>query len=165
MVEGNSSESKDRRVMIERRATHTLYPCPLHDLFVAGLEKDLATGEKRMERFEQKIDSILAWQVKQNLEQQAMKMFIDNALSNGLSKDIREVRDCMESIEGRFIVAQDGYAKKFAEFDDFRWFRDWANGLKNKGISWILSLIVLGGLAMSAFLGIIYLVLHMARKI
>ena len=143
----------------ERRET-VVYPCPLHEMFTKGIEKDLEAGEKRMQRFEEKIDNILKLQAQQTLDIVSIK----NTIGNGLAKNISDTNVCIKSLESEFAKVCEKYDEKFVEFDEFKWFRTWANGLKNKSISWALTFAILGGLAMSVFLGIFYLVLHMWGK-
>ena len=139
---------------LERREP-IMFPCPLHEIFTKGIEKDLKAGETRMQRFEQKIDELLLGQVKINLEIQAMQ----HSIGNGLSKDVRVATKCIEKLETEFSRVCSIYDEKFIEVDNFQWFRTWANGLKNKTVAVVLTITVAGGLAMSVVLSIIYLVM------
>lgn len=108
-----------------------------------------------MQRFEQKIDELLLGQVKINLEIQALQ----HSIGNGLSKDVRAATECIESLEVEFNRVCAKYDEKFIEVDNFQWFRSWANGLKNKTVAVVLTITVVGGLAVSVVLSIIYFIM------
>ena len=154
-------QGDDRRVVVERRALHQLYPCPLHDIFTKGLEKDLKAGEDKMKSFEEKIDRILVVLAQQNTEMQLLKMTI----GNGLGKEVRDTKECIESLADKFTQVCKNYDKKFMEVDEFRWFRTWANWMKDKAVVWGLTSAFVGGAVVSVIALAIYAILKLLEKI
>ena len=138
-------------------------PCPLHESFEKQIEKNLLAGEKRMERFEEKIDDLLKGQARQALAIQIMQ----DTLTNGLSGEIRRTMECTVELTGKLDSVCKKYDAKFKESDDlfkkladFDWFRKWANRTKDGVIGKLLSVIFLGGLAAGVIIVLVWLAKH-----
>jgi hypothetical protein len=148
----NGYSGNERRI-VERREIQYLYPCPLHDLFTKGIEKDLKAGERKMQKFEDNIDKLLFGQQAQTLEIQALK----TALGNGLGKDVKATKACIDDLKIIVETVIEKYNEKFKEFDEFRWFRSWANGLKNRSVNWALTFVFVGGAGAGIILFIVWM--------
>lgn len=159
MENNHSIHQKERRVVVERRATHQLYPCAMHEIFTKSIEKDFKAGEDRMQRLESGISALLGGQTQQSFEIQKLQ----GALGDGVVKDIRNLTMCVESIKDEFTASYKISKEKFEEFDDFRWFRVWANKIKDKAIIWVLTFAFIGG-AFVSVLGLLAYVLWQLLK-
>ena len=71
---------------IERRNKWLGYTCPVHD-------QTFSNGEKRMDKFEEKIDKLLEGQSKQAVSIQALQ----DAIGNGIRADIKRFRNAEQS--------------------------------------------------------------------
>ena len=146
--ENVSSAFFDRRAWV---------PCPLHDTVTKQIASDLERGEKRMDRFEGKIDQLLEGQSEQAISIKALQ----DIVQNGLTKDIRMTRDCTKQLEIKFTEICANYDSKFQEYDEFSWFRKWANRMKNNIISKVLTITFIGGFLVGLVLLILWLAKHL----
>ncbi len=130
--------------------------CPKHDLFEKQIEKNFLSGEKRMDQLEEKIDKLLSGQAEQALAIQSLH----STVSNGLRGEIRRTKECAESLEIAFTGVCKIYDEKFKEFDDFRWFRVWANKTKDGAIAKILTVTATGGFIIGMLIVLLWLAKH-----
>ena len=147
-------ESENNPVFFDRRSWS---PCPLHDTVTKQIASDLERGEKRMDRFESKIDQLLEGQTAQALSIKSLQ----DTVQNGLTSDIRMTRDCTKQLELKLTEICTGYDLKFKEYDEFSWFRKWANRMKNNVISKILTITFIGGFFVGIILFGIWLSKHL----
>ena len=123
--------------------------CPLHTSVV----RDFEQGEKRMDRFESKIDNLLTGQANQAVSIQALK----DAIGNGLRGDIKRTMECVESLEAHITRVCTSYDAQLEAHDkalgDFKWFRDWANRFRDSLTVKLLTIAFLGG----TIIGIVYM--------
>lgn len=138
----------------ERRAGWV--PCPKHDMFEKQIERNFQSGEKRMDQLEKKIDALLAGQAQQALSIQDLH----NAISNGLRGEIRRTKEATETIEEKVTTICVSYDEKFKELDDFKWFRTWANRLKDGAITKVLTITMLGGFMIGVLLVLLWFAQH-----
>jgi hypothetical protein len=131
-------EKETSSEFFERR---TWTPCPLHDTVTRQIASDLERGEKRMDRFEAKIDQLLDGQQAQALSIKTLQ----DTVQNGLTSDIRITRDSTKKLELKITEICTNYDSKFKEYDEFSWFRKWANRMKNNVVSKILTITFIGG--------------------
>jgi len=115
--------------------------CAWHDEMFTAQAKDFAAGKARMDRFEDKIDALLRGQAAQAVSIQDLHATVNNGLKDKLNRTVT----CVEEMKIEFKRVCIIYDEKFSEFDDFKWFRDWANGFKDHAISTTLTVITLGG--------------------
>jgi hypothetical protein len=139
----------------------TWTPCPLHDTVTKQIASDLERGEKRMDRFEGKIDQLLEGQSAQAL----LIKTLQDIVQNGLTSDIRMTRNCTEQLEVKFTQICANYDSKFQEYDEFSWFRKWANRMKNNVISKVLTLTFAGGFLVGVVLLALWMFKHLGFKI
>ena len=136
---------------------HAWVPCPMHKAF----EKDFISGEKRMDRFEDKIDDLIEGQMAQAIAIQALR----DTLGNGIQGDLRRTRMGVEALEVQLKEVCTKYDAKFDEHDDmllkFKWFRDWANGFKDSVIRKVLTITFIGG----AVMGLVLLGAYVAGQV
>lgn len=130
---------------VERR----VQPCSWR----AGIMRTFEQGEKRMDRYETKIDDLLQGQSKQALAIQ----ILSDAIGNGLRGDIKRTVEGMEKLGQTLAQVCNVYDVKLLnhekELSEFKWFRDWANKFKDNAIRNVLTIAFLGGGAV----GLIYL--------
>lgn len=142
---GNGYQGTEKRAIV-------VFPCPLHDMFTKGIEKDLKAGEERMQRFEQKIDDLLKGQVEQALAIRTLQ----DAMQNGLRGEVKRTMECTENLSREFKDVCERYDVKMKEFDEFHWFRTWANSFKDGLIKKLLTIAFIGGTA----IGLLWLLNH-----
>ena len=145
---GENEQFFDRRTWV---------PCPLHDTVTKQIASDLERGEKRMDRFEAKIDQLLEGQSRQAISIKALQ----DTVSNGLTTDIKSTHECTKQLEVKLTEVCAQYEARFKEYDDFSWFRKWANRMKNSVVSKILTITFAGGF----FIGIILVGLWIAKHL
>lgn len=141
-------------VQVERRRDWS--PCPKHNMFEKQIEKNFQLGEKRMDQLEKKIDTLLTGQAQQALALQALH----TTINNGLSGEIRRTKECAEKLEAHVEAICVTYDTKFKEFDEFHWFRAWANSVKDGVTAKMLSLTILGGFVVGMIIALLWLAKH-----
>lgn len=134
--------TKDAYQGPERRQS---FSCPRHEDVLRNFEQ----GDKRMERYERKIDDLLKGQEKHSVEIQELT----GALKNGIRGDVNRMVTCMENLQADFKKACTSYDARLDDIDDFKWFRDWANSFRNSLIKRLLTVAFVGG----TVIGFIYL--------
>lgn len=125
-------------------------PCPMHETLVADIRADLERGEKRMDRFESKIDILIERQQEQAVSIQKL----NDAIGNGMRSDIRKTMKSMDELKDVVAQACRNYDEQIRELNDFKWFRDWANRFRNNLVAWVLTFVF----GMGAVIGLIYLI-------
>lgn len=128
-------------------------PCPMHD----RVEADFERGEKRMDRFEEKIDILIERQQEQAVAIQKL----NDAIGNGIRSDVRRTMKAVEEMASKMIEVCRTNDKRFADgearlktLEEFAWFRNWVTGFRDKVMSRILAIVF----GIGAMVGIIYLV-------
>jgi hypothetical protein len=95
------------------------YPCPSHVEIVKSLEQ----GDVRMQNIEDKIDLIIAQQLRyMEVHTETVKDVarIKSIIENGLKKDVSETAIAVRELTSKINI-----------LEDFSWFRNWMNSLRD----------------------------------
>lgn len=128
-------------------------PCPMHESVMADFER----GEKRMDRFESKIDILIERQQEQAVAIQKL----NDAIGNGIRSDVRRTMKAVEDMAATVTEVCKSNEKRFAngetrlkKLEEFAWFRNWMTKFRDKIMVRILAIVFGSG----AIIGLIYLV-------
>lgn len=139
---------------IERR---TFVPCPMHDALVTDIRDDLDKGEKRMDRFESKIDILIDRQAEQAIAIQKLNDAIGNGIKAEVSRTMKVVELMAEKIEAVCKFNDRRFAngdERLKKLEEFQWFRTWVTAFRDKIMFKILAIVF----GVGALIGAVYLI-------
>jgi len=126
--------------------------CPFHDETMQIFREELKKGSEEFRQTREKLDRILDGQ-----SQQAIKIQeLHSTIHNGLKTDTSKTALCVSNLEVKLTQVCEKYDVKFKEFDEFRWFRSWANTMKDGAIRKVLSAAFVGGMLISIVFFLLY---------
>jgi len=125
---------------IERR---NITPCPLHE----GMMRDFEQGEKRMDRYETKIDDLLTGQSKQALSIQ----ILNDAIGDGIRGDLQRTVEGVEGIKKKVDEMCTNFNNRLKIVETFSWFGIWITSMRNHLFQNVLKLAFAGGALYALF--------------
>ena len=126
--------------------------CAFHDEAMQMFRDDLRRGSEEFRLTREKLDKIIEGQTQQAIKIQELH----STVHNGLKADTSKTAQCVVSLEARINTVCHDYEEKFKEIDDFRWFRVWANSLRDNAIKKFLTSAFIGGMIISVIFFIAY---------
>jgi hypothetical protein len=128
-------------------------PCPMHESVMADFER----GEKRMDRFESKLDILIEKQQEQAVAIQKL----NDSIGNGIRSEVQRTMTAVETLADKITEICKINDKKFLNGDlrlkkleEFAWFRNWVTGFRDKIILKIMTIVF----GVGALIGIVYLI-------
>jgi hypothetical protein len=125
------------------------WSCPLHDSVV----RDFNNGDKRMQRYEDKIDKLIDGQ---NAQALAIEHLMSQ-LSNGIRHDLTRTMEGVGALDTRITLLCSTTEARLSALEKFTWFRDWMNRVRDHLLQNLVKLAFIGAL--------VYLVTHFGDQI
>jgi len=115
--------------------------CPLHNGMESWLKDERMMRRKEYDELLKKIDQIIQCQAHHYGEVKELKGIVTNGLKTTTEKTAQEVAAISKQLE----VIQEKYDGKINEIDEFKWFRDWINDVRNHLFKYVVVFGLLGG--------------------
>lgn len=115
--------------------------CQRHQSIENWLTDEQTMRRKEHDALLEKIDKIIACQATHYGEVKELKGIVTNGLRATTEKTAQEVAAISKQLE----VIQEKYDGKINEIDEFKWFRDWINDVRNHLFKYIVVFGLLGG--------------------
>lgn len=128
-------------------------PCPMHDAVIGDFER----GEKRMDRFESKLDLL----IEKQMEQAVAIQRLNDSIGNGIRSEVKRTMKVVEEMAERMTEMCRLNDKKFLDGDlrlkrleEFAWFRNWMTSFRDRIMFKVLAVVFGAG----AVIGLVYLI-------
>jgi len=123
----------------DRRAVNG--ECPLHEGMVEWIKEERDSRKEDKKEFNDKLDKIIERQ--QDNYYEIIK--IKGIISNGLQATTKKTSDSLSELCLHVSAICEQNNKHFAKLDEFNWFRDWVNDLRNHMFKYAIMFGVAGG--------------------
>jgi hypothetical protein len=115
--------------------------CSLHDGMVDWLKEERENRKEERRELNAKLDQMFIYQATNHDE----IMKVKHIVSNGLQDTTKRTAFKLEELCNKVTVVCDQNDKHFASIDEFKWFRDWVNNLRNHMFKYAVMTGVAGG--------------------